>query len=235
MDRISVFILTITVLVANLLHAQPPDPYISYTVNPKTQHIALYWKNDKGEPLRSLGNLKNYLALQKKRLVFGMNGGMYMTDNAPLGLFVQNGLQITWLNTRNGEGNFYMKPNGVLYITNAGKAVICRTENYTPDKHITFATQSGPMLVIDGAIHPEFKKGSTRVNIRNGVGLLPDGKLLFAMSKGEVNLYDFALYFRDRGCKNALFLDGFVSRTYLPTKNCLQTDGDFGVMVGVWE
>lgn len=211
-----------------------PDPYISYIVDPKTQHLELYWKDDKGNILRSLGNLESYLATRRKRLVFAMNGGMYMTDNSPLGLFVQNGVQITKLNTRTGEGNFYMKPNGVLYITKSGKATICKTENYAADKNIAYATQSGPMLVIDGNIHPEFKKGSTRVNVRNGVGILPDGRLLFAMSKDEVNLYAFALYFRERGCKNALFLDGFVSRTYLPEKSSLQTDGDFGVMIGVW-
>jgi uncharacterized protein YigE (DUF2233 family) len=29
-----------------------------------------------------------------------------------------------------------------------------------------------------------------------------------------------------------LYLDGFVSRMYLPAENWLQTDGDFGVMIG---
>jgi uncharacterized protein YigE (DUF2233 family) len=55
------------------------------------------------------------------------------------------------------------------------------------------------------------------------------------MSKKEVNLYEFAKYFKDAGCKNALYLDGFVSRTYLPEKDWIQIDGNFGVIIGVTE
>jgi len=84
---------------------------------------------------------------------------------------------------------------------------------------------------VNGKVHPAFKEGSANVNIRNGVGMLPDGKVLFAMSKTLVNLYDFSDFFRKAGCKNALFLDGFVCRTYLPQKNWMQTDGDFGVII----
>ena len=89
------------------------------------------------------------------------------------------------------------------------------------------------MLVIDGAIPAIFKQGSANLNIRNGVGILPDGRVILAMSKSAINFYDFANYFRSIGCKNALYLDGFISRTYLPEKNWVQTDGDFGVIIGV--
>ena len=75
---------------------------------------------------------------------------------------------------------------------------------------IKYATQSGPMLIIDGQIHPAFKQGTANLNIRNGVGILPNNKLLFVMSKKEMNLYDFANYFKNSGCINALYLDGFV-------------------------
>lgn len=74
---------------------------------------------------------------------------------------------------------------------------------------------------------------SANVNIRNGVGILPDGNVLFAMSKTEVNFYDFARFFKDKGCTNALYLDGFVSRAYAPSENWQQIDGNFGVMIGV--
>jgi uncharacterized protein YigE (DUF2233 family) len=77
------------------------------------------------------------------------------------------------------------------------------------------------------------QKGSANVNIRNGVGILPDNKIVLAISKEEINLYDFAEYFKNLGCKNALYLDGFVSRMYLPEKDLNTTDGDFGVIIGV--
>ena len=140
------------------------------------------------------------------------------------------------MNTDSGKGNFYIQPNGVFYITNGThdhKAAICRTMEFPYSDGVKFATQSGPMLVIDSSINKAFAKGSENLNIRNGVGILPDGQILFAMSKVKINFYDFAAYFQKMGCKNALYLDGFVSRMYLPEKNWIQTDGNFGVIIAV--
>lgn len=209
------------------------EDFISYQVDFKKQQLKLYWKDEKGQLFRSLGNLKNWLAKNKQQLFFAMNAGMYKTDNSPLGLFIQDNKVVTALNTKSGSGNFYMKPNGVFYITTDNVAAICKTENFSNNGKIKYASQSGPMLVIDGKIHPAFTPVSKNVNIRNGVGILPNNKLIFAMSKSEVNFYEFAKYFKDLGCYNALYLDGFVSRTYLPEKNWEQTDGNFGVIVGV--
>ena len=161
-----------------------------------------------------------------------MNGGMYKKDNSPEGLYIENGKVLMPLNTTNGNGNFYLKPNGVFYISSKNIPAIITTEKFK-NSNIKYATQSGPMLVIDGQIHAAFKQGSTNLNIRNGVGILEDGKVVFAMSKEEINFYDFANYFKKLGCKNALYLDGLVSRAYLPSENWVQTDGDFGVIIGV--
>jgi uncharacterized protein YigE (DUF2233 family) len=141
----------------------------------------------------------------------------------------------TPLDTTSGTGNFYLKPNGVFYVTTLDQPVVCTTSAFVNDGSIRYATQSGPMLLVDGKIHPAFKAGSTNLNIRNGVGILPDNTIIFAMSKKEINFYDFASYFRRLGCNDALYLDGFVSRTYLPEKNWIQTDGNFGVIIGVTE
>jgi uncharacterized protein YigE (DUF2233 family) len=206
---------------------------ISYRVDTKQQQLNFYWKDNKNELFRSLGNLKNWLALNKETLLFAMNGGMYKTDNSPLGLFIQNGKTYSPINKKMGSGNFYMKPNGIFYLSENNTAVICKTENFINSGKVKFATQSGPMLVIDGKIQADFTQGSKNTNIRNGVGILPDGKVIFAMSKTDVNFYDFANYFKKTGCKNALYLDGFVSRTYLPEQNWNQLDGDFGVIIGV--
>jgi uncharacterized protein YigE (DUF2233 family) len=206
---------------------------ISCVVDPKTQDIQLYWKNDSGEIFRSIQRLKDYLDRRHRRLVFAMNGGMFRADNSPQGLFIQHQQIITPLDTLSGTGNFYLKPNGILYITVDGKAGICQTTDFVQNGSVKFATQSGPMLLVDGSLHPAFKRGSVNVNIRNGVGILPDNKLLFAMSEEPINFYDFADYFKERGCLNALYLDGFVSRTYLPEKKWEQLDGNFGVIIGL--
>lgn len=240
MNRNTIFILTILsilVSVATLVVAQrkksTDDRFVSYVVDGKKQDIKFYWKNEKKETFKNIQNLKNWLDKKHKKLLFAMNAGMYKQDNSPQGLFIEKQKQITPLDTTTGNGNFYLKPNGVFYIRIDNLPTICTTTNFIDNGTVKYATQSGPMLVIDGQIHPAFKKESTNLNIRNGVGILPDNKIIFAMSKREINFYDFADYFKKMGCKNALYLDGLVSRTYLPEQNWIQTDGNFGVIIGI--
>jgi len=209
--------------------------FICYLVNPKNENIELFWKNDKGKIFGSIQNLKVWLSNHEKELVFAMNGGMYKKDQSPQGLFIQNNSIKTYVDTSNGTGNFYLKPNGVFYLSTDNKAVISSTEKFINSNFVKFATQSGPMLVIDGEIHTAFNKNSVNLNIRNGVGILPNNQILFAMSTKEINFYEFADYFKSKGCKNALYLDGLVSRTYHPKANWIQTDGNFGVIIGIFK
>ncbi|WP_438422238.1 phosphodiester glycosidase family protein [Aquimarina macrocephali] len=207
--------------------------FLSYEVNPLQQELHFYWKNENTNTYKSFQNLKSELEKENKELVFAMNGGMYNKDLSPQGLYIENGETKARIDTsQSGYGNFYLQPNGIFYLTKKNKPVICTTKIFTDSEHIKYATQSGPMLLIDGKIHPKFRKGSSNVHIRNGVGILPNGNLLFAISKEKTNFYDFASYFKQNGCKNALYLDGFVSRVYLPSKNWNQLDGNFGVIIG---
>lgn len=206
--------------------------FISYVVNPTKQNLQFYWKNDSNENFKSIANLHNWLTKKNKKLVFAMNGGMYKQDNSPQGLYIEHNKTLSPLDTTSGNGNFYLKPNGIFYLTNDNTAYITTTANFPNTKNVLYATQSGPMLLINGEIHPAFIKGSTNLNIRNGVGILPHNKVIFAISKSEINFYDFAYYFKTMGCTNALYLDGYVSRTYLPEKKWIQNDGDFGVIIG---
>ncbi len=211
------------------------ERFVSYIVNPKKQNLEFFWKNEKGEHFKNAENLISWLKSKNKKLLFSTNGGMYKKDNSPQGLYVENTITKSEIDALNGNGNFYLKPNGVFYLTTEKNPIICKTEDFVNNGMIKYATQSGPMLVIDGEIHTAFKKNSTNLNIRNGVGILPNNQIIFAISKKEINFYDFAEYFKKLGCKNALYLDGFVSRTYLPEKNWKQIDGNFGVIIGVTE
>jgi uncharacterized protein YigE (DUF2233 family) len=240
--RMAVRSVLVVVLVAALLvvayffFATPEsnqDDFVTYRLPVQNDTLKMYWKDDKGKLFRSIGNLKSWLEQDNITLVFAMNGGMFRPGNAPQGLFIQEGQIITPVDTTTASGNFYIKPNGIFYISTNSKAAICKTEAFQNDSNISYATQSGPMLVIDGSIHPAFRQGSANRHVRNGVGILPDSTVVFAMSKDPVNFYDFAKYFKELGCTNALYLDGFVSRTYLPEQNWVQLDGDFGVIIGV--
>lgn len=214
---------------------QDKSNFIIYQINPRKQTIKLYWKDRKGEILKSIGNLKNEAGSNNEKLIFAMNGGMFEPDNTPKGLYIENFKMLKPTDTLQGSGNFYLQPNGIFYLTQNHQSGISETKKYKHNSTIQYATQSGPMLLMDGKINSIFQKDSKNLNIRNGVGILENGNIIFVMSKKEVNFYSLAQLFKEMGCKKALYLDGFVSRTYLPEKNWIQTDGNFGVMIGVTE
>lgn len=209
------------------------DHFVIYQVNPKTQNIKFYWKNNRNETLKSIEHLKNEVESGNEKLIFAMNGGMFEPDNSPKGLYIENFKLLKSIDTLNGSGNFYLPPNGIFYITKDNQAGIVETHKYKQNTTTRYATQSGPMLLINGKINPIFKEDSKNLNIRNGVGISENGDVIFAMSKKEINFHNLAQLFKEMGCKNALYLDGFVSRTYLPEKNWIQKDGNFGVIIGI--
>lgn len=178
--------------------------------------IRLSWKDEAGRPY---GSLRGFAHSETgKAASFAMNAGMYERDSTPVGLYVENGETLRPLSTRDGPGNFHMKPNGVFFISD-GRAGVLDTEAYgkaglRPD----FATQSGPMLLIGGRIHPRFIPGSDSVKIRNGVGVSADGRTVtFALSESRVSFDAFARLFRDElGIADALYLDGTISSAYAP-------------------
>ena len=210
------------------------EPHVvSYVVDPANQELQFFWKDKSGQNYGNFQNLKSQLGKDGIDLIFAVNGGMFSEDRSPQGLYIEKGVVLSALDTvSEGFGNFYLQPNGVFFLDGDNKPAICRTVDCTYKESIQYATQSGPLLLIEGDIHPAFNSDSPNLHIRNGVGILPSGKLLFAMSKKKVNFYDFASYFQRHGCRNALYLDGFVSRTYLPLKGWMQEDGDFGVIIG---
>lgn len=209
--------------------------FVIYITNPQKQNVRFYWKGNNGA-FKNIESLKKRLESENQNLLFAMNGGMFENDNSPKGLYIENSKILKNIDTLTGNGNFYLQPNGIFYLTKSGESNIIETKKYKQTPQTIFATQSGPMLLIDGGeINPIFQRESNNLNIRNGVGILQNGELIFAMSKAEINFYNFAKLFKEYGCKKALYLDGFVSRVYAPSKKREQIDGDFGVIIGISE
>lgn len=212
--------------------------FVGFEAKKDSCEIRMYWKDDKGAILGSIKNLKNYIEQTGDTLLYACNGGMYMENRFPLGYYIENGKTLQKINTKTGAGNFYLKPKGVFYL-NKNNAPVIQSIETQKDREalrlqkINYLTQSGPMLVHNNQINSLFTKGSTNINIRNGAGILPNGNAYFAMSTYPVSFYDFAKHFKDKGCKQALYFDGFVSRTYCPPENYIQLGGNFGVMVAV--
>jgi uncharacterized protein YigE (DUF2233 family) len=192
----------------------------------RKDRLSLFNLDAEGVPYGSFSALSQALQAQGKTLAFAMNAGMYDEAQKPIGLYIEAGKQAHKINRRNGAGNFHLKPNGVFYV--AGKrAGVLDTEAFvkaglTPD----YATQSGPMLVIDGRIHPKFSATGNSLKRRNGVGVVDDHTVVFAITEGVANFYSFARLFRDGlDCRNALFFDGSVSSLYAPDLG--RSDGYF--------
>jgi len=188
-----------------------------------------------GAPLGSFTNVDTLLEPQGLQLGFAMNAGMYHPDLAPVGQYVESGQEVMRVISSDGPGNFGLLPNGVFCIR-LGRADVIETLRYLDDMpECEYATQSGPMLVIDGAMHPRFKSDSSSRYIRNGVGTNADGSCAwFVISNEPVTLHEFALFFRDKlKTPQALYFDGNISRLYAP--GISRFDGGFpmGPMVGV--
>jgi uncharacterized protein YigE (DUF2233 family) len=199
--------------------------------------LRLFHAGADGAAFGSFRALKTALAGEGLALPFAMNAGMYHEDLSPVGLFIEDGKEVTQASTKSGPGNFHLLPNGVFWIGD-GRAGVVETKAYLakPPK-ARFATQSGPMLVIGGKLHPKFRAASDSRKIRNGVGVIKGGRaVVFALSEAGVTFHAFATLFRDHiGARDALFLDGSISSLHSDALG--RSDGWFpmGPIVGVVE
>lgn len=181
--------------------------------------LELRWLGDDGKPLANFGGLRTHLATEGKSIAFATNAGIYEQGPKPCGLTICNGKELVPLNLNNGEGNFFLKPNGIFYVDpTLGAGVMEAAEYQRANLKPRIATQSGPLLLRNGVIHPVFKVDSPNRRQRSGVGVrASDEQVIFVLcdrddrEKGRVTFHQFSQLFLHLGCKDALFLDGDIS------------------------
>ena len=181
----------------------------------------------------SFRNLNDSLEAQGQTLGFAMNAGMYHRDLSPVGLYIEERDEVSGIVTSDGPGNFGLLPNGVFCIGETFRVIESRAfKEDRPD--CRFATQSGPMLVIKGDLHPKLLPESDSLYVRNGVGASEDGtRAVFAISNAPVNFHAFARFFRDElGLPDALYFDGNISRLYAPGLDRHDAGFPMGPIVG---
>jgi uncharacterized protein YigE (DUF2233 family) len=186
----------------------------------------------KGEqPLRSFAEVSK--RIDPQRVAFAMNAGMFDDHGRPIGLAEIAGKQAHKVNTNSGPGNFHLLPNGVFMILCGGRAAIFQSD-MIPEFRCAprLSTQSGPMLVINGKLHPKFDRDGQSRNIRNGVGVTTDGKALFVISEDEVSFGKLARFFRDAlHTPDALYFDGVVSSLWDPGAGRRDADAELGPII----
>ncbi|HSP24187.1 MAG TPA: phosphodiester glycosidase family protein, partial [Saliniramus sp.] len=184
-------------------------------IDPERHELVLYSADDSGAPYAGFARLPK--EREGAPLVFAMNAGMYHSDLSPVGLHIEDGEELQRASTKPGPGNFHLLPNGVFYL-DEGRAGVATTQDFIARRiSPELATQSGPMLVIKGDLHPRFLESSDSYRRRNGVGVREDGAIVFAISDGLVNFHHFARLFRDElSIETALYFDGTMSSLYAP-------------------
>ncbi len=169
-------------------------------------------------------------------VIFAMNGGMYDAEGQPIGYYVEDGRRLAVLNQNEGPGNFHLLPNGVFFGEANGPWRVLDTESFAEDieDRPQFATQSGPMLVIGGELHPGIDPDGTSHKLRNAVGVDASGRAHFLISEAPVSFGKLARYYRDvLNVDNALFLDGSVSQIWDPANDRLDTGPQIGPLIVV--
>ncbi|MEM9494925.1 MAG: phosphodiester glycosidase family protein [Pseudomonadota bacterium] len=214
--------------------------YVVCRVSGADGDIRMFLNNAAGAPFGHFRHVDDALRENGERLAFAMNAGMYAPDRAPAGLYVEAGATLKAANTNEGPGNFHLKPNGVFWVAEdddgVRRAHVTTTEKYlaADEKKVRYATQSGPMLVIDGVMHPRFLEDATSKKRRNGVGVTDAGEVIFVLADAPVTFHDFAAFFRDDlKTPDALFLDGSISRVYAPSLARHDRGAALGPIVGV--
>ena len=197
--------------------------------DPARDHVRLVIDSE----LRTLAALADRLGPDAK-VRFAMNGGMYDDEGKAIGLAVIGGRQVHALNRKRGGGNFHLLPNGVFSAETDGWHVRTSDGYAAASPAAEMATQSGPMLVIAGQLHPKFSPDGDSRYVRNAVGIDRSGKAHFVISEQAVSFGLIARLFRDQlGCPNALFLDGSVSALWDPAADRVDSTVDLGPLLVV--
>ncbi len=222
----------------------PPPPCSSATfegvplthcVADPARHTIRTVLGPKGKPYRSLSELAVGMGDKASQVAFATNGGMFDEAGLPIGYYVEDGQRGHPLNRNEGWGNFHLQPNGVFYGT-GDKWAVRTAEDFA--RHVSkrpqFGTQSGPMLVIAGKLHPRIDADGPSRKLRNGVGVDRQGRAHFVISEEPISFGKLARYFRDTlKTPNALFLDGSVSSLWDPRKGRVDGGPPLGPLIVV--
>ena len=69
--------------------------YIVCRVDLTKDDLRIFWRGPDGKPYRTFASVAADLQSKGRSLQFAMNGGMYQDDFRPVGLYIENGREVT--------------------------------------------------------------------------------------------------------------------------------------------
>jgi uncharacterized protein YigE (DUF2233 family) len=235
----------VALLTATLISCSPPEPEVQQPASAcsslrfEDSGFTVCRSSGRAEirsGVRSFAQLQTELGNRSEQVAFAMNAGMFDDQGRAIGLLIEDGKEVRNLNRKKGGGNFHLMPNGVFMVRQNGQAQVVASDDFKPQDDIAFASQSGPMLLINGKLHPKFDHDGSSRYIRNGVGIGPDGTAIFVISEEPVSFGKFARLFRDAlKAKNALYFDGSVSSLWDPVNGRMDSFTELGPLVVVFK
>lgn len=201
--------------------------------DPRQHRIVTRLGGPNRHPFRSFAAFDLTRSEDAPDIAFAMNAGMFDSAGQPIGYYVEDGERRVELNRARGLGNFHLLPNGVFYGEGNNWHVKTSDDFFAQvADRPEFGTQSGPMLVINGALHPDLQDNGPSRHIRNGVGVDPEGRAHFVISEVPISFGRLARYFRDElGVQNALYLDGSVSQLWDPARERMDSGPPIGPLL----
>jgi uncharacterized protein YigE (DUF2233 family) len=218
-------------------NSKSQENFLDFTADSPKYHIELRLLDKSGKPLGSFKRLIKELDSEGRELTFAMNAGIYMQNQMPLGLYIENGKTYRKLNTKkNLYGNFYLQPNGVFLIS-GGKAHIIETgafSDFSKTNKVQYANQSGPMLLINGKNNQSLSKYDKNKVVRNAVCVSKNNEVTFSTSNKPVTFSEMILHLsKDNNCHSALYLDGAISGVYVENIQVNNMFQSYGPMIAV--
>lgn len=210
-------------------------PLTHCVADPAKHNISTVLADPTGTYYRSLQTYGEALGDEASVVAFAVNGGSFRGDGTPIGYYVEQRERLTELERGDGTGNFFLKPNGVFFGTD-GTWQILSSNSFIQNvvDRPEFGTQSGPMLVIDGELHPQIQENGPSRIVRNGVGVDAEGKGHFVVSDAALSFGQLARFFRDElQTPNALYLDGGISGLWDPVTERMDETNNIGPLIVV--
>jgi uncharacterized protein YigE (DUF2233 family) len=194
---------------------------VTYVVMGRNGYDMDIFSKEAGEPY-DFASVVQQCTGAKRQVVFAMNGAKCDKNLKPLGLLIKGLVEhkkFVW-----PDANVF-SPVGpsAVFATERDKDVsyIIAADNFKAANALAnyrLAIQSGTILISRNFLNKNIIRASGR-QVYNGMGMRANGDMVFAVTNDKMDMREFALFFQEQDCRDAMLLDeGANCQWYAPGK-----------------